>query len=66
MRHKRVSVSAASGVFQHWHIHLGKAVTVQIITRRLPKLTAANKPLAHLWIDIHVNVAAAETLFFVL
>ncbi|RYC72277.1 hypothetical protein G112A_00471 [Candidatus Nanosynsacchari sp. TM7_G1_3_12Alb] len=66
MRHKWISVSAAGGVFQHRHIHLGKAVTVQIITRRLPKLTASNKPLTYLWIDIHIDIAATETLFFVL
>ena len=66
MRHKWVSISTAGGVLQYRHIHLGKAVAVQIITRRLPKLAATDKPLAHLWIDIHINIAAAETLFFVL
>ena len=64
--HKRVGIRPTGGVLQHRHVDLSKTVLVEIIARRLPERAAAVKALAHRRVDIHIHIAAAKPLFFIL
>ena len=66
MGHKRVGIRPTGGVLQHRHVDLSKAVLVEVIARRLPKHAAAIKALTHRWVNIHIHIAAAKTLFLIL
>ena len=66
MRHKWVRVRTASGVFQNRNINLDKPMTIQIISRCLPKLTSSNESLANFRIDIHINITSTQALFLIL
>ena len=66
MRHKWVRVRTASGVLQNRNINLDEPMTIQIISRCLPKLTSANESLTNFRIDIHINIASTQALFLVL
>ena len=66
MCHKWVRVRTASGVLQNRNINLNESMTVQIISRCLPKLTSANEPLANFRIDVHINITSTQALFLVL
>ena len=66
MGHKRVGIRPTGGVLQHRYVDLSKAMLVKVIARRLPEHAAAIKALAHRRVDIHIHIAAAEPLFFVL
>ena len=64
--HKRVGIRPTGGVLEHRHVDLSKAVLVEVIARRLPERAAAIKALAHRRVNIHIHIAAAKTLFFIL
>ena len=64
--HKRVGIRPTGGVLEHRHIDLSKAMLVEVIARRLPERAAAVKALAHRRVNIHIHIAAAEALFFIL
>ena len=64
--HKRVGIRPTGGVLEHRHVDLSKAVLVEIIARRLPERAAAVKALAHRRVNIHIHIAAAKALFFIL
>ena len=66
MRHKWVRVRTASGVLQNRNINLDKPMTIQIISRCLPKLTSTNKSLANFRIDVHINITSTQALFLIL
>ncbi|MNL38471.1 hypothetical protein D3C87_1606850 [compost metagenome] len=64
MSHKWVRISTAGRVFKHGNINFKKAILIKIVARCLPKLRTAHETIAHLLIDVHVDIAAAQALFF--
>ena len=66
MRHKWVRVRTASCMLQNRNINLDETVTIQIISRCLPKLTSTNESLANFGIDIHINITSTQALFLIL
>jgi hypothetical protein len=65
MSHEWVGVCPASCVLQYGYIYLCKTMLVQEVTRGLPEFAATDEALAHILVNVHVDIASAETLFFI-
>ena len=65
MGFKGVSIRPTGRMLQYGNIDLNKAVLIQKVPRRLPELRATDEALSHLGVNIHVNIAPAQALFFI-